>query len=553
MRIYSLRMCWSAMLAMASLQSAFCQDLQWLSHFGDAQTFGNGGFELVLGANGSLYGCGRLGSPGLTIAGAQLTVQGHSDELLVKLDAEGVPLWGRIAGGDCSPVDVETGEAIAYDSVNDRVIFAGSYFSEATFGAFTLEADCNENIQTSVAAYSASGDCLWAASGRGERVVPYGILVQAGITTVFGHSMSGATFAGTPDRTVSPGAYIARYGTSGELLGARRIMVNGFVDCAMPMEANWLVCGNFFGNDSLWDVGIVGVSSGTDGFVAVMDPSGTPQWVSTVSSDSAATVYECAVLPTGDVVVAGTFVENAFFPSDTLNGPEGTQSIFVARYSSTGDFIWATSILDATYLRLRQLAAAPDGSIYVKGRFKNDLTVGSEIVHATSSEQVFVMRFSGEGQSMGAIAFGRAVPTSRGGLAVSEAGVFVSNNYDSTLVIGEEQFPHNSKGLPDVYIAKFAPVLGFTGMQSLEAEDTTLRILANPNDGRCTVQLPKQVVQGGRYTLTITDTQGRVVQQVPLVFSDQGVVLDIRAEARGLYHVELSNSTSRFTGSIVFE
>ena len=41
--------------------------------------------------------------------------------------------------------------------------------------------------------------------------------------------------------------------------------------------------------------------------------------------------------------------------------------------------------------------------------------------------------------------------------------------------------------------------------------------------------------------------------QLPLRYTNDGVALDIRAQAKGIYHVELGDGSQRYSGTIVFE
>jgi hypothetical protein len=80
-----------------------------------------------------------------------------------------------------------------------------------------------------------------------------------------------------------------------------------------------------------------------------------------------------------------------------------------------------------------------------------------------------------------------------------------------------------------------------------------LHIYANPNNGLCTIDLPEELRLTDDLMLSVFDNTGQLVQRVPLRYNEQGVRLDIRAQARGIYHVELGDGQQRYTGTIVFE
>jgi hypothetical protein len=94
---------------------------------------------------------------------------------------------------------------------------------------------------------------------------------------------------------------------------------------------------------------------------------------------------------------------------------------------------------------------------------------------------------------------------------------------------------------------------GFSGVQQMPLVDQGLHIYANPNNGLCTIDLPDALRPTNDLMLSIYDQQGQLVQRAPLTFLEDGIRLDIRAQAKGIYHVELGDGRQRYTGTIVFE
>lgn len=80
-----------------------------------------------------------------------------------------------------------------------------------------------------------------------------------------------------------------------------------------------------------------------------------------------------------------------------------------------------------------------------------------------------------------------------------------------------------------------------------------IRAMPNPNNGQCTIDLPMSLRASDGLVLSVHDITGQLVQRMPLVFNAQGVKLDLRARAKGVYHVELTDGQQRYTGTIVFE
>jgi len=89
--------------------------------------------------------------------------------------------------------------------------------------------------------------------------------------------------------------------------------------------------------------------------------------------------------------------------------------------------------------------------------------------------------------------------------------------------------------------------------QPLKPSSNTLLIYANPNTGLCNVTIPEEFRQEKKLTLQIFDQTGRLVQEVRVEMAGASVRLDIRAQAKGLYHAILSNGKKNYAGKIVFE
>lgn len=53
--------------------------------------------------------------------------------------------------------------------------------------------------------------------------------------------------------------------------------------------------------------------------------------------------------------------------------------------------------------------------------------------------------------------------------------------------------------------------------------------------------------------LLIYDSQGKLIQQTPIEWAGEKVVVNIQQEAKGIYNAVLQNDNMRFTGKIVFE
>ena len=80
-----------------------------------------------------------------------------------------------------------------------------------------------------------------------------------------------------------------------------------------------------------------------------------------------------------------------------------------------------------------------------------------------------------------------------------------------------------------------------------------LIIYANPNAGKCNITIPDEFQNEANLSLYIFDSNGKLIQQIPVQMNENQVKLNLEAEAKGIYNVTLSNGISSFKGKIVFE
>ena len=133
-------------------------------------------------------------------------------------------------------------------------------------------------------------------------------------------------------------------------------------------------------------------------------------------------------------------------------------------------------------------------------------------------------------------------------LGTNDCGVVISAGFTQPLQLGQGL---TTSGANDGFIAKFSAITGIQTFGNLGGGQ--LHIYANPNNGLCTVDLPQDLRYTSDLVLTIFDAQGRAVQSSPVRSSETGIKLDITAQAKGSYFVELSDGQQRYTGTIVFD
>jgi hypothetical protein len=250
--------------------------------------------------------------------------------------------------------------------------------------------------------------------------------------------------------------------------------------------------------------------------------------------------------------VLGYFHADIILGADTLRSSPGTSSFFVAALDEQGAFQWALPFSGMASSD-REIGLAPDGSVYVSGTLFNDtLWVGTAPYPPLSDMDHYVAHIGTQGQVLGLLRspnsgsmYANIVPTAD--------ALYLSFSFDSTMQFVDTTLTNPGGANMSCLVAKLGELNWTTSIRSLESTTGELHIYANPNNGLCTIDLPEELRLTDDLMLSVYDSGGQLVQRAPLRYSEQGIRLDIRAQARGIYHVELGDGQQRYTGRIVFE
>ncbi len=258
-------------------------------------------------------------------------------------------------------------------------------------------------------------------------------------------------------------------------------------------------------------------------------------------------------MQSGNMVALGIFKDSLFVAGDTLTGPLSRYTPFLVSVTPNGDLQWIRAIGSSDQAYLVDVALGPDDDVYAMGRFKSDAQLPGVLLEASSSWNSFIARFDPtDGHCVAAYQYGPCAFGS-GSVVPTAHGLYVSGEFDSTLVIGTYALEASQYGATDYLLMKFDSLSGFTGISAMPLQQGNLHIYANPNKGTCTIDLPTALRLTDDLVLSIVDQTGQVVQRIPLRYTTEGVAIDIRAQATGIYHVELGDGEQRYTGTIVFE
>ncbi len=447
------------------------------------------GYSLARDPSGNLLLSGSF--TGTAIFGADtLRSAGNGDVFLAKLDSTGTFLWARQGGG--ANDDESFFGKVAVDG-NGNAFIAGAVGGTATFNTTTLSGMGNDDVF--IGKYDPAGNLVWVqhAGGnnydysRGLAVDPAGTVYVGGTFTAtaqFGQFSltsvgAGDMFVGKigfvpPAITLQPvgGSVLAGQnltlaivatGTGGvtyqwrfngtnitgatnttytipnvttNAAGTYDVLVTHVygtatsapavvtvVNSLNPLSFVWArraggsiaagnnndfgkgmkvdaagnvyVTGNF---SSVADFGATNVTSAgnVDFYLAKYDPAGTLLWVATGGGAGFDEGLDIALDPAGNPVVTGIMVGPATFDTNVLAG-FGGQDVFVAKFTTNGQLAWIQSFGGPGLDNGAGVTVDTAGNIFVTGVFNQTATFGANAVTSAGAGDVFLVRLDAAG------------------------------------------------------------------------------------------------------------------------------------------------------------
>jgi hypothetical protein len=442
-----------------------------------------GGNAITIDAAGHRYVAGHFKGQAVFGAGpgaVTFNSRGVTDGFVARYDSGETLLWARSIGGVLS--DETRGVALGPDG---SVYVTGFFHGTATFsnpaGQRTLTSRGAADIF--IARYTADGSLLWAVRAGGSQT-DTGLAIavdsqgQAVVTGAFAGEArfddSAAPNAATLRSAGGNDIFLVAYGADGRLRWARRGGGSGN-DGASGLTVSGreiLLTGSFNGTATFESPadGATLVSAGQgDIVVARYSPDGDLRWARGAGGAQFDSGLAIAVDQQLRSYVTGFFTGQATFGSATLRGRD--KEVLVLRLDSNGVIQRASRGGGIGSDEGRGIAVAPDGRVYVTGRYQHLVSFGEGANQYElpprflefSGNSMFVAAYTadlvptfveGGGGETNQLQAGNAVATDSSGRAHVIGKVF-----NNAAAFG----PHSSRvntpvrGVSDMFVATYQP------------------------------------------------------------------------------------------------
>ncbi|MCY1055079.1 SBBP repeat-containing protein [Nannocystis sp. SCPEA4] len=275
--------------------------------------------KVVVNGDDEIYAVGSTkSSSGIATTGAhQTALSGTVDVMLVKLDDAGDPLWATYFGGPGDEESANPDQSVCVGS-DGSVYIVGSTTSTsqiATAGAH--QTSRRGTTDAYIAKFSGDGDLEWA--------------------TYYG---------GTDGQTFATGCAVDSF---------RNVLVGGFT-----WATNGIASG---GHDNTYNGGA------SDGFVVKFNASGVRQWATYYGGSNYDQIFDVALAPSDNLVVAGVTESTNFIASSGAHdiSHNGDGDGFIAKFNASGVRQWGTFFGSSGYESLYSVDVSSAGTIYLAG------------------------------------------------------------------------------------------------------------------------------------------------------------------------------------------
>ncbi len=304
--------------------------------------------------------------------------------------------------------------AYGYSTISDEignVYVTGQFYTTINFGDTTLISTgfpADTNTEIFIVKYNSSGNIIWARSAGGIgfdhsfgiAMDNNGYLYITGVTANYGTTIAFGNISLSPNGYDN--IYIAKYDTSGNALSVKLAKVKG---------------GGYSSTGICTDL-------------------------------------------SGNIYITGWFSDSLIFDNTVITSSGLQRDIFIAKYSSSGNVLWAKSAGGLAPDESNSIAADQLGNVYITGMFADSTIVFGNITLTNSAPSpwgqadYFIAKYDSSGNAIWAKSAGNYLDEAGLGVATDHSNnVYVTGYYRGAITFGS--YIINNGGYYDTFIVKY--------------------------------------------------------------------------------------------------
>jgi hypothetical protein len=477
-----------------------------------------------------------------------------TDVFISKYNQLGTLLWANQTGGDGH----DDGHGISSD-INGNVIvvggFNGSYIS---FGNISLTNIYSGWTDVFIAKYDSTGNILWAKRAGGTsydvancvttdtkgNIIVAGVFQSSNIT--FGFTT--LTNSGNWD------IFIVKFSPSGNVIWAKKAggssgdMVYGV---SADVNGNIIITGYFqsptitFGTTTLTNSGVYDV------FVAKYDSLGNVIWANKAGGSSWDQASGVATDGNGNVFIAGSYSNTPIsFGSTTLTN-SGEDDIFISKYNASGNLLWAKKVGGPYWERVLGVTTNTEGSLFVTGYFYSPyLSFGNNTLINSGNGDIFVAKYDSSGNALWAKKIGGIYDDWGSGICTDVNGdILIAGLFKSPSLIFDmdtlTNFSSNGN-TSDIFVAKLNGVV--TDVPNTK-NNLSFNVYPNPSYGKFYLIIDK--IEKG--IIEFFNILGDKIYETNIDSKTSKYEIDLSNQPKGIYFVKIISEQEIIIKKIIIQ
>ncbi len=180
----------------------------------------------------------------------------------------------------------------------------------------------------------------------------------------------------------------------------------------------------------------------TDIFLASFNIDGLFNWALNVGYSGVNKILETEILSNGNIIVGGVFNDTLQISDTVLVAETYDDDVFLAAFSPQGSPLWAQKAGGVHEENITGLKIDNQDQVYASGHFVGvmDMGDGQSIQSSTGWADLFVLKYSAEGEIMQARRFGGDELQHNTALELTEDEILLTGNFRGEMTIGEDNF-----------------------------------------------------------------------------------------------------------------
>jgi len=525
---------------------AYAQTPSWLWARQAGTNMDVNAFSVTTDASNNNYVLGSFAGASIAFGNVILTSSDGGANFLVKYNSNGHVNWAKSFEGN----DYDKGTSVIADNFGNLYVVGWFYSDTIVFGSDTLYNNGVGGYQSGytdifIAKYDTAGNVLWAKSAGG-------ILSDSALSVTTDKAgnvyMSGAFSSPSlifgPDTLINSGKhdmFVAQFDANGNVIWAKNAVGNGDdygQSVTTDLQGNCYVAGFFHSLSITFDtINLVNYDQSVwtyaDIFLVKYNAEGNVIWAKKaggIKGDFAQSVSSDTI---GNVYMGGNFFgstatfDNIILTNSNLAGT----SVFLAKYNSDGNVLWAKNSVGSNYDDIWSIVANPTGdNVYITGQFASHYFLLDTIIlyNPNNSPDVYVAKYNSSGNIIWAIRAGGTDEDISESIALDASGdICIAGHYRSpNLNFGNYHLTSSNSAIK-MFIAKLGIITGINEYYN----EFDVFIFPNPANDNLTIETPQ------KSSIEIINIQGQLIKT--LTSSGNKTNIDVSALPCGVYIVEV--------------